>query len=236
MLFPWTTDIVLQQTRFTHLDRNDDYGTRELMKFTFGMNEESTLFYIVMYRCCYSSGNFFRQMTGNWRWDLHRIMTVGLSNLGRKPYQVFLKKGQSIEDFLTETGMDVFRRLVNHFPDFNCETLITAANVIADDIKITHEKRHPFLGTEIAKDISAIYPHLVNPDSWCLFNSGAIVALRALPRGCRTENIKDLIELTGFYPSVLEHSLCEWGKYLERSEYFRKNRQFPHSWRYKPRV
>ena len=235
MAYPWTNNKVLAETKFTNLDRNDDYGTRSLFSWVKGMDLFSTLFYIVFFRCCYSSRNFLPQMKGYWQEDLIIVHTFGIKNLGRNAYQLYLNKGQSIGNFLSTTAFDVVDKLYNHFFNFYYETIENIAGVIADDFKTTFGKRLIFLGSEIAKDLSSLFPRRITPDSMVVFNTGAIEGLKYLGLTNEPHDIATLLKVTGMSPSILEHSLCEFSKLVKREEYYSKYKEFYYTWIYKPK-
>ena len=88
-------------------------------------------------------------------------------------------------------------------------------------IKNFHNKRLIFLGTEIAKDLSFFYPDKINPDSKYPMNSGVKSALRLLK-----VPVSMLCKITGLPEIPVEHSLCEFSKYLSRKDYYRKTGKF----------
>lgn len=233
---PWTTNRILNETKFTCLDRNDDYGTKSLYAFVDGMDLFSTIFYTVFFRSFYSLRSFFPQMTGNWIVDYENIREYGITAGYIMPYQIFLKKDQDISSFLTTTAFDVVEKLYSVFPSFNSISIEATAMLIADFYKDTHDKRMIFLGSEIAKDLSSLYPNSIDPNSWCPFNVGAKKGLRLLPSGNWKKKAQQTIQVTGMTPSKTEHALCEWSKYVKREDYLGEdqNRKFPKSWIYTP--
>jgi hypothetical protein len=232
---PWTTDPVLHETRFTNIDRNDDFGTKSLFTFVRGLDFFSILFYVVLYRSAYSSRHFLSQMTGNWKTDLQMLTNFGIKNLGPNSYQLYLKKGQTIGEFLVLPSFDVVQKLYHHWPQFQGTTLLDAAHVIAGLFKHTHGKHLIFLGTEIAKDLSELYPSSIDPHSICPMNTGAQKGLRLLMNGKRiTAKLQHLYMKTQMNPTVLEHSLCEFSKWHIRTEHFRLYHSFAPRWLYKP--
>jgi hypothetical protein len=105
--WPWSTNRILNETKFTCLDRNDDYGTKSLMVFVDGMDLFSSIFYVVYFRSFYSLRSFFPQMKGHWKTDFEVVKNFGITAGYRMPYQIYLKKEQSISNFLTTTAYDV---------------------------------------------------------------------------------------------------------------------------------
>ena len=232
---PWSSNRILNETKFTCLDRNDDYGTKSLFSFVEGMDLFSTIFYVVYFRSFYSLRSFFPQMTGKWIVDYENIKEAGITAGCKMPYQIYLKKGQTISSFLTATAFDVVDKLYNVFPFFESVSIEDAAIQIAGFYKQTHGKNQIFLGSEIAKDLSFIYPQYIDPNSWCPFNSGARKGLNLLPRGNWKKKAQNLINITGMTPSQCEHFCCEIGKLAKREDYLAAgNSSFPKSWLYTP--
>ncbi|MDC7247085.1 MAG: putative DNA base hypermodification protein [Sphaerochaetaceae bacterium] len=235
LLRPWTTDRILDETKFTCLDRNDDYGTKSLFAFVDGMDVFSTIFYVVYFRSFYSLRTFIPQMTGKWIVDYEDIKDYGLKAGCRMPYQIYLKNDQNISNFLTTTAFDVVEKLYQVLPSFKSVSIEDAAEQIAKFFKDTHGMRQIFLGSEIAKDISSLYPLKIDPNSWCPFNVGAKKGLNLLPRGNWKHKAQLLVHITGMTPSKTEHALCEWAKYVKREAYLAEgNSKFPKSWIYSP--
>lgn len=233
--WPWSNDKILNETKFTCLDRNDDFGTKSLFAFVDGMDLFSTIFYVVYYRSFYSLRSFFPQMTGKWIVDYEDVKEYGIKAGQLMPYQIYLKKNQSISTFLTTTAFDVVEKLYQVLPSFQSVSIEYAANRIADFFKDTHGKRQIFLGSEIAKDLSTLYPNNIDPNSWCPFNVGAKKGLTLLPRGNWKKKVQQIIQITGMTPSKIEHSLCEFLKMARREEYLAQgNIDFPKRWIYTP--
>ncbi len=89
-----------------------------------------------------------------------------------------------------------------------------------------------FLGSEIAKDLSTLYPERINPDSSVPFNTGTFVFLNRIYRHknlqYKIDRLKEESGISQF--SILEHSACEMGKVIERTEYFEKHGKFKLRW------
>jgi hypothetical protein len=120
-------------------------------------------------------------------------------------------------------------------PKFKSASIEEVAEQIATFYKETHGKRQIFLGSEIAKDLSYIYPKKIDPNSWCPFNVGARKGLNLLPRDNWKNKVRLLMSLTGMNPSQCEHFCCEMGKMAKREAYLAEgNSKFPKSWIYTP--
>lgn len=233
--WPWSSNRILNETKFTCLDRNDDYGTKSLFAFVEGLDLFSTIFYVVYFRSFYSLRSFFPQMKGHWKTDYEVMKNFGITAGYRMPYQIYLNKGQTISNFLTVTAFDVVEKLYGVFPSFKKVSIETAADLIADFYKDTHGRRQIFLGSEIAKDLSYLYCKKIAPASWCPFNVGARKGLNLLPRGNWKKKAQKIIQITGMTPSKTEHALCEWSKYVKREVYLDDgNKDFKKDWIYTP--
>lgn len=183
--------------------------------------------YTTLYRGCYSSPLLLSKLTGKIKEDLI-MLSLNQKIVGsRIPYQLFLKKGQAIHSFLINTAYEAALDFIPIFKSYNKVSLEDAANDIAFGFKFYHDKRLYFLGTEIAKDLSYFYPGKINPDSKCRMNTGAISALRVLKVPAAM-----LCKISGFSENSIEHSLCEFSKYLDRKEYYRKTGELKKVWLY----
>jgi hypothetical protein len=230
---PWTTDPILRSCRFTNIDRLNDRGSLLLIDFIKGMSDREKLFYIILYRSCYSSPKFLSQMTGDWQNDYGNISTLKMKFVGsRIPYQIFLDKEQSISQFLISVACNVAHDFNKIFRELENVSILTASDILADLCKIYHGKRLIFLSTEIAKDLSYFYPERINPDSECHMNIGAMNALKIFPGRWQKVKIEKLLYLTGLKFSDLEHGLCEFNKWCERGEFYHQNVFFKKSWLY----
>jgi hypothetical protein len=224
---PWTEDIILGNCRFTNIDRVHDRGTQLLISFTNGMGIKDKLIYSTLYRSCYSSPLLLDKLTGNIKEDL--IILSGNQGLvgSRIPYQIFLKKEETIHSFLINTAYKTAIDFIPIFNQYDKASLEEGANDIALLFKKYHNKRLIFLGTEIAKDLSYFYPGKINPDSKCPMNTGAKSALRVLK-----VPVAMLCKITGMSENSVEHSLCEFSKYLDRKEYYRETGELKKVWLY----
>jgi hypothetical protein len=225
---PWTNDIILGNCRFTNVDRVHDRGTQLLISFTDGMSVRDRIIYSTLYRGCYSSPLLLEKFTGNVKKDLHMLSLKERIVGSRIPYQIFLKKGETIHSFLLNTAYRVAIDFIPLFNQYDKVSLEEGANDIALLFKGTHNKRLIFLGTEIAKDLSYFYPEKIDPDSNCPMNTGAVAGLRILKVPASM-----LCRISGLNFSKIEHSLCEMSKYLNRQDYYRKTGKLKKAWLYK---
>ena len=230
---PWSSSPVLDYCRFTNINRFHDRGSLLILDFVRGMNGWRILFYIILYRSCYSSPKFLKQMTGDWQKDYGNISTLKMKFVGsRIPYQVFLDKGQSISLFLSTTAYRVAVDFFKILSGLENASILEASDSLAAIYKTYHGKRLIFLSTEIVKDLSFFFPERINPDSICHMNVGALKALKLFPAKNLNVKIHDLQILSSLKFSDLEHGLCEFYKWSERGEFYRKNGSFKKSWQY----
>jgi hypothetical protein len=229
---PWTDNPVLRDTRITNLNRNHDRGTVMLFTHVDDFDLYATIFYVVMYRSAYSSKPFINWLTRDVQVDLHRIKSNTLPKFGRIAYQVFLKGGQTMPDFLGSTVFSVVNQLYKNIQDWSNVSISYAAEEIARIFKSYHGMRLIFLGSEIAKDLSTLFPEIIDPDSPVPFNTGTYQFLNRIYRRKSLEYKIDAIkECSGLKnPSLIEHSCCEMGKVIERTEYYSKHGRFKKQW------
>ena len=208
---PWTTDPVLHATRFTNINRNNDRGTVELFRKVKGLNKAAMINITVLFRTCYSSLLLLDKLTGD---DLALLNSLrGQRLTKRMPYNVWLYDGITMIDYLIVTAMPVAEYIIDHIDGWSNRSILNVGNEIGEVYGRTSPRRMFFIGTEIAKDLSVLTPQHVDPLSKCRLNCGAIKGLKLVDR-----SIDQLLKTTGLSYSVLEHALCEYGKYVERSK------------------
>lgn len=224
---PWTDDYILANCRFCNIDRIHDRGTIRLLDFVSDMTDWEKFFYTTLYRSAISSEKFMSELTGVWFHDYRNLKYLDLRiSDSRKPYQVFLHKGDTINNFLITTASIVSKTAFPLISEWEGISILKASEEIADIFKDLYGRKMIFLSTEIAKDLSYFFPYRINPDSECRMNVGARMALKKLPK----TNVEELINLTGLKYSALEHGLCEWNKYKTRQDYYRANGTLKKYW------
>ncbi len=229
---PWTNDFILDKTRFCNIDRIHDRGTVRLLNFVSGMTAWEKVLYITLYRSAISSEKFLHRMSGVWMHDYRnlKLLDVSISD-SRKPYQIFLRQGDTIRGFVVDVAAHVAKEIWNNLPDWSGISILDVSEKIARYYQVRYGKRMIFLATEIAKDLSYFFPQ-IDPDSECRMNIGARVALKKLPGRRVDSKIESLLNSTSLNFSSLEHGLCEWGKYLTRKRYFEEHGELKSAWLY----
>ncbi len=229
---PWSDDLILHQTRFCNIDRIHDAGTIRLLDFISPMDDWEKIFYTVLYRSALSSIRFLDSMTGIWLHDYRNLRHIDLCiSDARKPYQVFLYKGDTMKSFLTNVSSPIVKKIYEAQSYWKDASILEASDFIADEFKKLYRKRMVFLATEIAKDLS--YFLSIDPDSECYMNIGARMALKKLEGRRNRDKIEDLLVLTELNPSALEHGLCEFGRYLTRWNYYQEHGKLKEEWLYR---
>ena len=240
---PWTNDIVLHQTRLTNLNRALDRGTIMLVGKVQPLVVQPKVDIIVLYRTGYSAPKLLQVLQGNRAHDTSWLQNNTSKFASRLPYQVRLHRGQTIEDFMLKAcfGVSDFNQV--NLPSLNSATIEYAAEQIANSFKTSYGPggyAMKFLGTEIAKDLTYFYPQNIDPNSMCPFNKGAIEGIQLLyqkkhlPSNCYSisNRIQFLQNQTSFNYDMLEHSLCEYNKYVTRWDYYTAHLKFPKQWLY----
>ena len=226
---PWTDDYILSNCRLCNIDRIHDRGTVRLFNFIGSLTDWEKVFYIFLYRSALSSQKFLEEMTGLWFHDFRNLRELEMKiSDARKPYQVFLKKGDSIRSFLVDVVAPVAKEFNGSFSELREVSILDAAENIALLFLMWYGRKFIFLSTEIAKDLSHFFPEQINPQSECRMNIGARNALKKLPG----VNIEDLLNSTTPNFSTVEHGLCEWGKYLSRKRYYEEHGELKSAWLY----
>lgn len=220
---PWTQDFILHSSRFTNLNRQYDRGTVRLVRKVAPLPMPEKVFVTVLYRSGYSSPALLDVLTGNVGSDLQLLSSQRLVLSGRRPYQVFLHRRQSMQEFLLTTANAVANHLIAKLPSLQSSTIQELADDVADLFASLHGKRLIFLATEIVKDLAIFYPDAVNPTSMCPMNVGARRGLHYVDNQRDSELVARLAQHTRMEISTLENSLCEYGKYRIRWSYYQTN-------------
>jgi len=211
---PWTNDLVLHKTRFTNIDRNDDRGTLELFKKVKDFDIDSTVRIAVLFRTCYSSLLLLDRLTGVPRYDVELLDELRWGRITtRIPYNVWLYGGITMVEYLKTVAMPVAEYVVDHIRLWTNRSILSAGTEIGEVYGKYSPRRMFFVGTEIAKDLSTLYPNIIDPTSPCRLGPGAVKGLKLL----QGETIKTLLTSTGLTYSALEHALCEYSKYVART-------------------
>jgi hypothetical protein len=228
---PWSENPILNYTRFCNIDRIHDAGTTRLLNYISNMDDWEKVYYTVLYRSALSSYRFLDSMTGIWMHDYRNLRHLDLSiSDARKPYQVFLYGGDTMKAFLVNVSSWVAKKIHEVHTSWNDISILEASDYIADQFKTLYRKRMIFLATEIAKDLS--YFLSIDPDSECYMNIGARYTLKKFDGRRNSKKIEELLTLTNLSPSSLEHSLCEFGRYLTRECYYEEHGFFKKEWMY----
>ena len=238
--WPWTMDWVLQNTRITNLDRAHDRGTIRLCEKIRHMQDANRINTIVLYRSGYSAPRLLENLSGDTLTDTRWLEKSDGKFVDRLPYQVLMHDGEHIHEFMIKSCFDVATYILRRLPCWKKASLEDVAREIADSFVDTHGFKMIFLGTEIAKDLSYFYPDSIDRESVCPFNKGAKKGLAqvyedGLPPGLYSLKKRKayLRQRTGFSWEKLEHSLCEYAKYVERFKYLMDNPdRTPWQWLY----
>jgi hypothetical protein len=222
----WTRDWVLKNTRITNLDRAHDRGTIRLCEKVKHMSDAKRVKTIVLYRAGYSAPRLLENLSGDTLKDTRWLVKSGGKFVDRLPYQVLMHKGEHIHEFMIKSCFDVSAYILHRLPCWRKASLEDVAKEIAESFVETHGFKMIFLGTEIAKDLAYFYPDNIDRESMCPFNKGAKKGLTLVYDDGLSPDLyslekrkKYLKERTGFRWEKLEHSLCEYAKYVERHEH-----------------
>lgn len=230
---PWTTYPVLSACRITNIDRSHDRGTIELMDFIQDMDLWERLYYMFLYRSCYSSRIFLSQMTGIWFHDLRSIELLFMDILDeRKPY--FIKShpcNNRIRTFLSGSVFSVVEEFYKLFPNLKDISIKEAGAEISRLFQKHSGVKELTLGNEIAMDLSALYPGRIYPNSEGYMNSGVIKGLRLIKlNGQRKDKLTALLLYSGLSFPIIEHGLCAWNRYNEYKSYYDQFGEFKKEW------
>tara|TARA_Y100001937_G_C7061784_1_gene304065 strand:- start:38 stop:874 length:837 start_codon:yes stop_codon:yes gene_type:complete len=223
---PWTSDPVLQRHKFTNINRIHDKGTKLLMGLCEDLSTYRKFCASAIYRFSGSNNALIQMMQNNkplYWFDLLKSVTP-LFNM--TAYQANWPNGRgSGRNFMLKTLAkfcnSAFGRLE---PNMG---IIQTRDVLCDTLHAYKMKRMRFQTTEIAKDLS-IVTNLVNPDSECPMNVGAVKGLKYIFGSTSSKNLVQLTDSLlnpGYNTQVLEHALCEYSKYRDYQTGVRKAHQ-----------
>ena len=214
--WPWTKDRILRDYKFTNVSRNYDQGSLDLIQFTKNMNFEETLYWTSKYRFMCSGSLFFKGVTDILRYPAYQVPRC---NKGQKYLDVVKQMCDAIKD--------------NYKLVESCSTMLEIADVLIDITKNNNGSgiMYVFYCNEIAKDMSMLYPHVINPNGECYLGKGAVIGLQAIngnvtkdptrtikgnqlriQHSILKEKIYELM-FDDYNFSTIEHALCEYGKY-----------------------
>lgn len=230
---PFTNDPILNNCRFTNINRDHDKATKFLYKFLKNMSMKQRVMYALLFRASFSSMRLFKQLSGNIKKDIDTIREFDdpIYNKGYAPYQIFFKKGQGVKSFLIDDVLPVAEKYYKRFKQYKDVDLNDATAELGKIFRQEHGKNLTFLSTETVADLAHFYPKKINPNSRCPMNTGAIKCLKKM-------GVKDVDKLLsklqrnkklkriGFNYKILEHALCEYGKYLDNWEIYKNRKVF----------
>ena len=170
------------------------------MNFIKDSNSWERLFYIFLYRSCYSSRIFLSQMTGIWFHDLRSLELLFMDIVDdRKPY--FIKSyptNSRIRTFLSGPVFSVVEEFYELFLNLIDSSIKEAGAEISNLFQKHSGVKELTLGNEIAMDLSVLYPGRIYPNSEGYMNIGVIKGLRRLKlSGQRKDKLTALLLYVG---------------------------------------
>jgi hypothetical protein len=223
---PWTQDPILQRHKFTNIDRKHDRGTRLLDGLCQRLTPYRKFCASAIYRFSGSNNRLIAMMQDNKPINWFDLLGSVTPLFNMSAYQANWPNGKdSGRNFMLRT-LPIFCN--STFPQLKTNMGITQArDIMCDMLNLHGLKRMRFQTTEIAKDLSMM-TDLVDPDSDCPMNVGAVKGLKYIFNTTSTRNLVNLVrsdQNPGYNTQVLEHALCEYSKYRDYQTGVRKSHQ-----------
>lgn len=240
---PWSDDPIMRTVFFTNPYRENDKVTvwfRENMREAL-RNNPKVLFATIAFRRfnCIQTGKVLLARKLHLRWDYRRAYQSikRMVEKTKQPYTsgaYMIKGGEPGEeklDFLCRINQDVYNQrswLVDHME--RCTTLQQAHKLLQPLVNIG-----PFIGYEMVTDLRHTYllERATDIDTWCSFGPGALRGMHRLrgepPTRSKSPHMlysmMELLEIVRnslpdmkFEMREIEHSLCEYDKYMRVKE------------------
>ena len=227
---PFAKDYILANTHFLNIDPYQDPGTIRLHHFIDGMTDWEKLFYIFIYRACYSGSKTLQRMTGIWIHDLRNIrMLEDWIYICNQPYSFRIGRNNSIKQFIDTIIYPSLKEFYLQFDDMHESSILEVEELLWSIFFLRMGLKQKLLSSILANDLALQFPSKINPDSICYFSLSASHILRKLP-GRAESRIEDLRKQTGLNYSSLNRALNEFYKYRKRKEYFEEKGCLREEW------
>lgn len=213
---PWTNDPILHRHKFTNINRLHDRGTQLLIQLCQGYPIFDQFCAASIYRFSGSNNGLIDMMhkykPDHWFDQVEKITPL----FNMTAYQANWPAGQG-------KGVEFLKKIISKFCQLSYKNftknmdIIEARDIMCDALEYLNYKRMRFQTTEIAKDLS-ILTDLVNPDSKCPMNVGAIRGLICIFDSTSSDNVDILLNHAsnpGYNTQIIEHALCEYSKYID---------------------
>lgn len=153
-----STDKVLTECRFSNIDRRDDRRTKYLFSFIKDFTLFERVFYIQLFRLCYSNPRILEQMSGIFMHDFRNILyDIVKLKIGKISHnKVFVSKPKLKQVALIsiwDRSLDICKL----FESNDEVSLITMTNVISNLYGKNGGLRYIALASEVSKDLSFFY-------------------------------------------------------------------------------
>jgi len=213
---PWTNDFILDRHKFTNINRVHDRGTKLLIELCNKHTAFDQFCASSIYRFSGSNNSLIAMMQQNKPSNWFKLLGSVTPLFNMSAYQACWPagKGKGVQFMLSV--LELFCK--NSFKDFKDNMDIQeCVDIMCTHLVALKYKAMRFQSTEVTKDLS-IFTTLVNKDSVCPMNVGAIRGLKALFNTASLKNLDKLIhsdQNPKYNTQVLEHALCEYSKYID---------------------
>ena len=219
---PWTTDLILHEARFTNIRREYDWVSKFIFKWAdvVAPAEEELFFNLLFARHCNKAETLSRVgpvlTDDDPEENINKIRAV--KPMYATPY---VCPGQFGKDWGTREDW-----IFKYFPTVAKRTipLLSHGRSISDVVERMDDIwgfRNWFSSTQALLDLAYLRPDLIDPKSEIYVGPGAIPALYLIRTSIwRLLQVKEVQELCETFAGV-EHTLCEWTKYLKIKYGFR---------------
>jgi len=204
--YPWTSDEIFNEHKFTNINRFDDKGTIFILDFIKDIKDDElkTFFYIVLYRFYWSGSEIFIHLTKNIEQDCSFIQTYkGKCSPAQNPYQIFYPGGRLL---ILEHIKASYNKLFDVFLSFNSISIIDATMILSNTMKelTNHRCAFRFVWCQICLDLAYVFPSYIDINSSVLWGPGTTYFKFDKNKVCVDLNLA---------PFIVEHAMCEFRKY-----------------------
>ena len=223
---PWTSDPILNRHNFTNINRIHDRGTELLIDAIKYYPDELKYAGATMYRFSGSNPSIATMLktipSNDWYQHVQKIKPL----FKMSAYQANWPSGKG-------QGIKFMYNKLKPLHDLTWPKLKqnmdipSVIKIMTDALQKLGYKAMRFQCTEIAKDLS-IFTSIVDPDSVCPMNVGAIKGLQYIFKSSSKKNVSVLKTdpaNPGYNEQILEHALCEYSKYRDYQTGVRKPHQ-----------
>jgi hypothetical protein len=242
----WTSDEVLKKFRFTNIDRQYDYGSRLLWDASEWCEDDLLLVHLCFAYRYLGSPVWLPPALAPMQIVTERSLKIkkrqdrGEVCMNTRAYQAIVPLGMSMIDFVIDHGQEMSDLILRHCSPLRCGVSepippLTLVNALGEKSRELGYHAAWFQAMETVKDIMHLKPNWVDPRGAVRLGPGAVTGLmehlgRMPGRKEAMKIVADMVdEGINHHPGsvnwtydVIEHALCEYGKYCRSARGERK--------------